>query len=517
MMNSSQQYLTPAQKKHIERETAYYSAMIASYRRERQKETRAERDKRIAHLVKPENYAEFCAYYFPHIVRVKMPEFHVGMRMAMAEPNAFEAFKWSRGFSKTTNSRMVRLHQICGGDIYFSLLISATNTASCTLLAHLQAEVEHNEALRNDFGLAPKFGHWSRGELILERNGYNNYCCRAFGKGESVRGQQNDGRRPDDIELDDIDDDEACRNTRRTRNEFDWVKENVMGAVEAGDNYRFRILNTVLSSHSVMMRVCEMEGIRVHETKATKPDGSSSWPEKVSLEWLNKQKARIGYHSYMKEYMLEPLPKGDVFKPEYLTYTQLLPLPEYSHIVAYCDSSYVDTGDYKAVTVLGYAPDMTYHVLNVFCKQCSHTTLINWMYDEYERIHTAGGACSWYVEGGFVQMLPISLALKEAKDKRGFVLPLSPQKVTQQNKEGKISTLSTQFEAGLIYFGEQLQKSADYKVFREQLLSFGHGSRAHDDGPDSLYMAWDKLAHRVKRKGSDSQGITRGSRPNHNY
>jgi predicted phage terminase large subunit-like protein len=513
----AQHYITPSQYKAIERSSAYYRAQIAKYQRAQETETTAERDKRIAHLLHPEQFEAFCTHYFPHIVRKEMPWFHRELRVLMQDPECFLAVKWARGYSKTTAIRMALIHLLCAGTIDFPLLIGQTASSAVTLLSHMQDELEANTLLRQDFGLIPKLGHWNRGELILERRMGDPFCIRAFGKGESVRGQQHGGKRPDTIVVDDIDDDEESRNPKRTGQTFAWLKENVLGAVETGHTYRFVIANTILSSHSVMSRACEIPGIQVHAVPAVDAKGQSNWPAKVTLEWLTRQKEVLGYHSYMKEYMLEPIMQGDVFKAEHLHYITPLPIQDYAEIIFYCDPSLTDTGDYKAVAGTGFTPLKTYHVLEVFCKQTSHLALIQWMYDTYARYQAMGRPTRWYVESGFMQELLISQALRDESARRGYILPLATDHMGKKaNKEARISALSPLFETGLISISEQVKQLPDWRTASEQLLAFGKGSRAHDDWPDALEGSISKLA-RAQGVGSAGALIQHHRPDSHRY
>ncbi len=54
----------------------------------------------------------------------------------------------------------------------------------------------------------------------------------ARGRGQSPRGLRHKESRPDYIVIDDLDDDELCKNPRRVRELTDWVKEALFGALD---------------------------------------------------------------------------------------------------------------------------------------------------------------------------------------------------------------------------------------------------------------------------------------------
>ena len=79
----------------------------------------------------------------------------------------------------------------------------------CTrLLGDIQAELEHNQRIIADFGKQQGNASWQDGEFKAA-NGVKFLAC---GRGQSPRGLRDREARPDYIVIDDLDDDELCRN-----------------------------------------------------------------------------------------------------------------------------------------------------------------------------------------------------------------------------------------------------------------------------------------------------------------
>ena len=191
------------------------------------KETDVERDRRKARLLK--NYAAFCEYYFPHFLALKdkttgevvrvihnAPFHNEAARLIKATPNLKAVFKWPRGHAKSTHMDIfVPLWLMFQPKplIRFMVVVGKSEDAAIRLLSDIQAELEFNQRLLADFGNQKSLGDWTEGEFTTE-SGVHFLAC---GRGQSPRGLRNRESRPDYIVIDDLDDDELCRNPSRVR------------------------------------------------------------------------------------------------------------------------------------------------------------------------------------------------------------------------------------------------------------------------------------------------------------
>ena len=234
------------------------------------KETPVERDRRIARLRK--NYGEFCQYYFPHYLTLKdkttgkairlipnAPFHNAAANKIKNTPNLKAVFKWPRAHAKSTHMDIFvplwLMFQVMPL-IHFMVIVGKSEDAAIRLLSDIQAELEYNQRLIADFGEQKSIGHWLSGEFKTQ-NGISFLAC---GRGQSPRGLRDRENRPDYIVIDDLDDDELCRNERRVREMTDWVVTALFGSLDVGRG-RFIMVGNLIAKNSVLAKISEKKGI----------------------------------------------------------------------------------------------------------------------------------------------------------------------------------------------------------------------------------------------------------------
>ena len=253
------------------------------------KETPAERDRRIKRLLS--NYDEFCEYYFAHFLTLRdkatgeviktihNAPFHTKAALKIRNtPNLKAVFKWPRSHAKSTHIGVfIPLWLIFQPKrlIDFMLTVGKSEGSAIRLLGDLQAELEFNQRLIADFGEQKNLGSWLEGEF--KTRGGAKFL--AVGRGQSPRGLRDREARPDYIVIDDLDDDELCRNEKRVKDMTDWVKEALFGALDVGRG-RFIMVGNLISKNSVLANIAASKGVYVSEIKAVDRDGNPVWAEK---------------------------------------------------------------------------------------------------------------------------------------------------------------------------------------------------------------------------------------------
>lgn len=207
-------------------------------------ETPAERDRRVARL--RSNYAAFCEYYFPHFLTLRdkttgdvirtvhnAPFHNEAARRIRSTPDLKAVFMWPRGHAKSTHMDIfVPLWLMFQPKrlINFMVVVGKSEDSAVRLLCDIQAELEHNQRIIADFDKQRASASWQEGEFKAT-NGVKFLAC---GRGQSPRGLRDREARPDYIVIDDLDDDELCRNEKRVHDLTDWVKEALFGALDVG-------------------------------------------------------------------------------------------------------------------------------------------------------------------------------------------------------------------------------------------------------------------------------------------
>lgn len=455
-------------------------------------ETPAERDKRIKRLLA--NYSEFCEYYFPHyltlrdkttgeVVRtIHNAPFHNAAALKVKNTSNFKAvFKWPRGHAKSTHFDIfmpIWLMTQPNPLIHVMVVVSKSEDAAKELLGGLQAELEYNQRLIKDFGQFKNLGSWEEGRFVTQ----GDIAFFARGRGQSPRGLRYKESRPDYIVIDDLDDDELCRNPRRVREMTDWVKEALFGALDVGRG-RFIMVGNLIAKNSVLANICQTKGVHVSEIKAVDKEGNPVWKDK----WTKKEAAEaaefMGYRSWQKEMMHNPIMEGSIFKQEWIRFKKMLPLNKYDQLICYTDPSFKSSNnDYKASRLWGKIGN-EFHLIDCYVRQDSVGGMVRWLYDLYERM-PENVAVLFLMEANFMQDTLLDEFTTEG-NLRGYQLPIRGDYRKKPDKLQRIEAISPLWERGFIFYNEGLKNDTDMRIGIDQTLAIERGSKVHDDAPDA--------------------------------
>jgi phage terminase large subunit-like protein len=482
-------------------------------------ESPTERDRRIRRL--QGNYAAFCEYYFPHFMTLRdkstgeairiihnAPFHNAAARKIKSTPNLKAVFKWPRGHAKSTHFDVfcplwlmfqpIRL-------INFMVLVGKSEDSAIRLLGDIQAELEFNERLKADFGDQRGQGSWAEGEFKT-KDGVTFLAC---GRGQSPRGLRERESRPDYIVIDDLDDDELCRNERRVRELTDWVKEALFGSLDVGRG-RFIMVGNLISKTSVLANIAAIPSVHVSEIKAIDKNGEPVWKEKWTAEEAREYREFVGFRAWEKEMMHNPINDGSIFRHDWIHYKKLPRLTKYEQIIVYTDPSFKSTtaNDYKASRMWGKI-GRELHLIDCYVRQDTVRNMVRWLYDLYERI-PEGVAVSWMMEANFLQDTILDEFAAEG-DLRGYQLPIMADKRKKPDKIQRIEAVSPLWERGFVFYNEALKDSPDMQVGIEQTLALERGSRVHDDAPDADEGAIWYLQRNSRQEQFEPQMLARRS------
>jgi hypothetical protein len=88
------------------------------------------------------------------------------------------------------------------------------------------------------------------------------------------------------------------------------------------------------------------------------------------------------------------------------------------------------------------------------------------------------------MEANFLQDMILDEFVEEGK-RRGYQLPIRPDKRKKPDKFQRIEAISPLWERGHTFYNEDLKDDRDTLTGIEQLLSLEKGSSTHDDAPDA--------------------------------
>lgn len=460
------------------------------------------------------DYAFFVHYYFPHYASVECADFQKkAARKVLREPNLKALFKWARGHAKSTNFTIfipLWLKIQNPRQINTMVLASKSEKAARTLLSDIQAELEFNQRYLRDFGEQKSLGSWMEGHFVTQ----DDCAFFAIGRGQSPRGLRHKENRPDYIVIDDIDDDDIINNELRVRRAHSWIIEALFGTLDGGRG-RFMMVGNLIGKVSIMSLFERQKGTYVNQVNIINSRGSVSWHQKWSPKDVANLESYMGYRSFQKEYMNNPITEGAVFRNDWIRYCKMHPLDKYDQLVLYIDPSFKSStkNDYKAAKLWG-SIGRQLHCIDAFCRQCSVGEMVRWVYDLYEQTR-ATAAVRYYMEANFLQDILLDEFEREG-DTRGYQLPIIGDKRSKPDKFARIEAISPLWERGFIFYNEAKKTDHDMVVSIDQTLCFEKGSNAHDDSPDADEGAiW--LLQRSARAALTNVTMGPRPRPKHYY
>jgi len=458
------------------------------------RETAVEKERRIRRLQK--DYAAFCEYYFPHFLQqrdkvtgkvvriVHNAPFHNAAALKVKNtPNLKAVFKWPRGHAKSTHMDIFTPLWLMFQPkrlIDFMVVVGKSEDSANRLLGDIQAELQYNKRIIADYGKQMSMGDWTEGEFTT-KDGVHFLAC---GRGQSPRGLRKREARPDYIVIDDLDDDELCRNPRRVREMTDWVKEALFGALDVGRG-RFIMVGNLISKTSVLADICKTKGVHVSEVKAVDGEGNPVWREKWTKEEARAYAEFVGYRAWEKEMMHNPIIEGTVFKQEWIKYAKRPAWRDFDELVLYIDPSWKSkkTNDTKAAKLWGKYKSQLWH-LRAFVRKASVAELVRWCYDLYEWSLEKNISIRFMMEASFMQDIILDDFTIEGTQ-RGYQLPITGDKRKKPDKFQRVEAISPLWERGFVYYDISQKDDPDMQAGIAQTLAFEKGMSGNDDAPDA--------------------------------
>ena len=262
------------------------------------------------------------------------------------------------------------------------------------------------------------------------------------------------------------------------------MKEALFGALDGGRG-RFIMVGNLIAKNSVLANIAATKGVHVSQVNILDRKGRVSWASKYTLEEVRAIEEFLGYRSFQKEYMNNPITEGAVFRADWIRWGKAPNLRKFEELVFYIDPSFKGStkNDYKAGKLWGKIGTVLWH-LRAFVRQCSVAEMVRWVYDLHEWAREKGIAIKYYMEANFMQDLILDEFRREGEE-RGYQLPLSADKRKKPDKFQRVEAISPLWERGFVMYDDDQQNDPDMLAGIEQTLAFEKGMRGHDDAPDA--------------------------------
>ena len=377
------------------------------------------------------------------------------------------------------------------------LLVGKNYYSAKRLLSDVQAEFEANPQLQHDFGKLVQQGSWEDGNFITATGA----AFYALGKGQSPRGMRNGPHRPDYIVLDDADDDEEARNPRRIDDSVNWVYRALLPAM-GSEITRFVMVNNRIAPYCILSNLASNPIFKHRRVNAVDSNGNPAW-SKYSKEFYERVKKR-NLAAWLTEYMNDPQIEGKIFVNEYFQFRPALRLNQYSRIVAYWDIAYSESksADFNCIPIVGLH-GREKHVLKVYCRQSKMEGALRWM-SEIQKNLPSTVIIEWYAESQFWSDA-VEMAIQKVAVEVGFRLPIIfiDRPGRQTNKYSRIIQMLPDFQNGDVYFNKNEEFNLDMQETIKQIKAIEPGYSGHDDAPDALEGAINKLNPSIISAGTE--------------
>lgn len=493
-------------------------------------ETSKEKTERIKTL--ESDYIAWFAYYFPNYAKKPSAWFHAKLAKIIVKNKRLRLLcEMYRSAGKSVHIDMgIPLYlYLAKNDLKFMLLVGETEPKAKKLLSSIQAQLQFNNRIKNDYGERAATGDWADGDFATS----DGVRFMSLGFGQNPRGAREQAERPDYIVVDDVDSKKSIHNDRIMRESVDYITEDIWGCFDTDEDAteRFVFANNNFHKNSITNRLKGFFNVIIKQKNIFKEKSSDlhyevlsvcavkdlisfepEWPEKTSAEYWRKKYEKTPRRSFLREYMHTHIEDGAIFKHENILYKPALPLRQYDALCFYGDLSYKQNADYKALVLVGIT-GKEYHIITAYMQQKSRAHCAEWLYNTYEENHLEKFNIRYLIEGLFAMDDFVSDFDREG-EKRGYYIPVVADKRPKTDKFDRIESLSGHFERKNVFFNAKLKEDPDMQTLIDQFLAFEKGSGAHDDGPDAVHGAFNYLSTRTRRNKSTYRF---GARVNNKY
>ena len=266
------------------------------------------------------------------------PTAHLEWWDMCCSPYKFIAIAAPRGHAKTTAiTKTYTLASVLFRDSDFVLLLSDTYNQACLFLGEIKRELIQNDDLVELFNLKRELIVDRENDIIVETNTGHQFRIIALGSEQKVRGLLWNGRRPNLIVGDDLENDEIVMNPERRDKFAKWIYNALLPCLSERGKARFvgtiihlasflegrmpkdQSVNSIHSDLSVKM-ISEFDGWFSARYAAHGPAGKFDkflWPFKWTKERLHKiqkmYQAEGNPEGYYQEYLNRPIDASSAF------------------------------------------------------------------------------------------------------------------------------------------------------------------------------------------------------------
>ena len=437
--------------------------------------------------------------------RKQTPSCHLEWWELCCSNHPLVAIAAPRGHAKSTAiTHAYVLASVLFRDRSFCLLISDTYEQAVMFLKDVVSELRENEELINFFGVDTEFEKDSENDIIVKFKDKGKFRIIAKGSEQKVRGLKWDGKRPDLIVCDDLENDEIVMNEDRRRKFKNWFLDALLPS--RSDNGIVRVVGTILHLDSLLENLMPglhdrkytvfeplksystndkkaWRGVRYRAHPGIGDFSSILWEAKMPKEKLLAERQKYldagNPEGYAKEYLNYPIDESH----SYFRKGDFLPMSEddrkrfkYYYIGVDLALGESDRSDFSVFVIGGVDESGVLHIVDVVQERMDPMQSAEVFFTLQKRYDPE----VFILEGGAIEK-SVGAYLYSEMLKPGRQ-PLSLlTKTPSKDKEFRARSIQARMRAGGLRFDKEAEW---YPSFERELLEFPRSK--HDDQVDAL-------------------------------
>lgn len=379
------------------------------------------------------------------------------------------------------------LANVCFRTCQYVLLIGATEPKASEQLSNISEELAGNDDLRREFGIVG-FETEQKTDIIVKFDDGHRFRIRAYGGEQKIRGAMWNGRRPDLIVMDDVEDDEQVESEERRKKFRKWFFRAVVPALSKRG--RIRVHGTILHEDSLLSRLQKNRMWSCQFYKAHKSYSDFSellWPDRWTVEDLRAKQIEFeddgDTGGYSQEYLNTPLDDNEAFlkKENFIAMTDRdYDSPKVFFAGADWAISKKDSANRTSFTAGGKDIQNIVHVMGQDVGRWDSEEIIEHLFDFYNRWKPV----VWYVETGQIWLALKPMILKEMQKRDIWINFSEHAPITDKASRARI--FQKRHKAGGMRFDK---RASWYSGYEAELLTFtGVTDAKADDQFDSTAL-----------------------------
>ena len=382
----------------------------------------------------------------------------------------------------------------------YVILIGSTEENAAEQLSNIIEELRENDDLRIEFGIA-EIERDSQTDLIVRMDDGHRFRVLARGAEQKIRGKMWNGKRPDLIVCDDMEDDEQVENKDRRAKFRRWFFRAAKQALSRSG--RIRVHGTILHEDSLLSRLRRNKTwkhlfFRAH--RSFDDFAEILWPaawSEIRLRGRRQEFVEDGDSGgYSQEFLNDPLDNSDA----YLRRGDFLPMQpadfDRQKMVCAAADFAVSRADLANRTSFTVGGKCVLNLIHIIDQRVDRWDSPQWI-EEMFSIQRRWSPEYFFVEDGVIWKAVRTMVYNEMRERD---LPINIVEIPSiKDKATRGRVLQKRMRAGMVRFDKGMEA---YPAYEQELLRFTGGAQATlDDQFDSsslLAIGFESYAAKIE-------------------